>query len=181
MAAMKRGLIGVWFSAALAILILGAWVGYKTGSKVALYWVRHQREKQGSLHGPDREHAESALSALDFIQTAQVYTGVAQNDKDLSKKYLLGEIEGLEKLQRLSDAQEIRPVTDLYLGLAYVDAALVDEQQNNRESAATHMSSAQTLFQSLGWRDYSAGALKTVAGRELDKWKLHTPTEQKSK
>ena len=178
---MKRGPIGVWFSAALAILILGAWVGYKTGSKVALHWVRHQREKQGPLHGSDRAHVESALSALTFVQTAQLYAGVAQNNRNLGKKYLVGEIEGLEKLQRLPDAQEIRPVTDLYLGFAYVDAALVDEQENNRESAAIHMSSAQALFQSLGWRDYSAGALKTVAGRELDKWKLHAPAGQKSK
>jgi hypothetical protein len=178
---MKRGPIGVWFSAALALLILGVWLGYVTGSKVAQHWVVHQREKRGPLHGPDRAHADSALSALNFIQTAQLLTDVMQNDRNLSKKYLPREIEGLEKLQRLPDAQEIRPVTDLYLGLAYVDAALVDEQENNKESAAMHMSSAQALFRSLGWLDYSADALKTVAGRELDKWKLHVPAGQKSK
>lgn len=178
---MKRGPIGVWFSVALALLILGVWLGYMTGAKVAQHWVLHQREKQGPLHGPDRAHAESALSALTFIQTAQLYAGVTQNDENLGKKYLLREIEGLEKLQRLPDAQEIRPVTDLYLGFAYVDAAMADEQENNKESAVMHMNSAQALFQSLGWRDYSANALKAVAVRELDKWKLRVPAAQKSK
>lgn len=178
---MKRGPIGVWFSVALALLILGGWLGYVTGSRVALHWFLHEREKQGPLHGPDRAHAESALSALTFIQTAQLYAGVTQNDENLGKKYLLREIEGLEKLQRLPDVQEIRPITDFYVGFAYVDAALADEQENNKESAAMHMSSAQALFQSLGWRDYSADALRTVAGRELDKWKLHVPAAQKSK
>lgn len=178
---MKRGPIGVWFSAALALLILGIWLGYVTGVRVAQHWVLHQREKSGSLHGPDRAHAELAVSALNFIQTAQVLTGVSQNDKNLGKKYLLGEMEGLESLQHRPDAQEIRPVTDLYLGLAYVDAAMSDEQENDKESAAMHLNSAQALFQSLGWRDYSADALKAVAGIELDKWKLHTPAGQEPK
>jgi hypothetical protein len=181
MSAMKRGPIGVWFSVALALLILGVWLGYATGPKVAKYWFLHQREKQGSFGASDRAHAESALSALNFIQTAHVFTGVSQSDKNLGKKYLLREIEGLESLRRRPDAQEIRPVTDLYLGLAYVDAAMADEQENDKESAAMHMKTAQALFQSLGWRDYSADALNAVAGLELDKWKLHAPAGQEPK
>src|SRR5271168_1979191 len=98
MAAMKRGPIGVWFSAALALLLLGVWLGYVTGSKVAQHWVRHQREKRGPLHGPDRAHAESALSALNLIQMTQLYGVLAQSDKSLSQKYLLGEIKVLENL-----------------------------------------------------------------------------------
>jgi hypothetical protein len=171
MAAMKKGPIGVWFSAALAILILGALVGYVVGAKSARYWDALQRRKQGSLHGADWKRAESTLVALGAIQETQLYTALGQFDKNFAKKYPLVEIGGLENVGRRKDAQEIRPVIDLYLGLAYVDAAMAEEQENNQESASQHMNSAQLLFQTLGWRDYSADGLKKVARHELDNWK----------
>jgi hypothetical protein len=172
MAAMKKGPIGVWFSAALVILILGAWVGYVVGSKSAQYWDIHQRRKAASLRGADWKHAERTFLGLSAIQGAQVFAVFGQFDKNFAKKYTLVEIGGLENLRRQPDAQEIRPVTDLYLGLAYVDAAILEEQENDSEASTKHMNSAQALFQSLGWRDHSEAALKAVAQQEVDKWKL---------
>lgn len=180
MVAMKRGPIGVWFSVALVILVLGAWVGFKAGSKIAQYQDTRQRQKQGRFHGTEWAHIESTLSDLSAIQVLHLYAVVTQNDQKLGKKYLLNEIAGLEGLRRRS-GQEIRPVIDLNLGLAYVDAAIAEEQDNNKELATRYMSSAQTLFQSLGWRDSSEETLRMVAGRELDDWNGQPQTRRNGK
>lgn len=181
MVAMKKGPIGVWFSVALAILVLGVWVGSTLGSKVAPYWYRHQQQEQGTLYGPERAHVESVLSELAAIQMLQVYAVIAQNDKELGKQYLLNEIRDLEALRQRSDAQEIKPVIDLGVGLAYVDAAMAEEQDNNKELATKYMKSAQTLFQSLAWQDYSEDALRIAARRELDKWNAHPQIKEHRK
>jgi hypothetical protein len=170
MAGKKKGPIGVWFSVALVILVSSAWVGSKAGSKIAQLWEKHQRQKHGMVRGPNWAHVETTLSELSAIQTLQVYAFVTRNDKNLSKKYLLNEIGALEELKRRSGAVEIGPVIDIYLGLAYVDAAMAEEQDNDKELATENMSSAQTLFRSLGWRDYSEEALKLVVRRELERW-----------
>lgn len=178
---MKKGPIGVWFSVALIILGLGLWVGDKTGSRFAQYWESRQRQKQGTLSRPERAHVDSSLSELSAIQMLQLYVAATRNDKNLMKKTLLNEIGGLEILRRRSDAQEMGPVIDLYLGLAYVDAATAEEQDNNKVLATKYMNSAQPLFQSLGWRDYSEETLKLVARREIDRWNGLPQTRQKAK
>jgi hypothetical protein len=167
---MKKGSIGVWFSVALVILVSSAWMGSKAGSKIAQHWENHQQQKQGALRGPNWAHLESTLSELSAIQISRLSAVAMRNDKNVTKKYLLNEIGGLEKLKRRSGAVEIGPVIDIYFGLAYVDAAMAEEQDNNRELATKYMNSAQTLFRSLGWRDYSGETLRIVAKRELDRW-----------
>ncbi len=67
------------------------------------------------------------------------------------------------------------------LGLAHVVAAIVDEQSKNRERAASHMRSAQSLYQSLGWQDYSEDTLRAVAERELDLWRLKPQSREGTK
>jgi hypothetical protein len=173
--------IGVWFSVALVILVSGAWVGSKSGSKIAQYWDTRQRQEQGTLHGPEWARVDSVLSQLDALQLLHFLAGISQNDKKLGQKYLLNEIGGLEDLRRRPDAQEIRPVVDLYLGLAYVDEAMAEEQDNNKARAIKYMNSAQTLFQSLGWRDYSEETLRSVARRDLNKWKGQPQTRKDEK
>jgi len=76
---------------------------------------------------------------------------------------------------------QIRPVIDIYLGLAYVDASMAEEQVKNKELATKYMNSAQSLFRSLGWRDYSEEKLKMVARRELDRWNVQSQTSQDGK
>jgi hypothetical protein len=173
--------IGVWFSVVVVILVSGAWVGSKAGSKILQYWDSRERQKQGTLHGPDWASVDSALTQLYAVQLLQLLAGVSQNDKKLGQKYLLNEIGGLEDLRRRPDAQEIRPVVDLYLGLAYVDVAMADAQDNDKDRATKYMDTAKTLFQSLGWRDYSEETLRMVARRDLDKWKLPPQTRQDRK
>jgi hypothetical protein len=181
MLGMKKGPIGVWFSVALVILVSSAWVGSKAGSKIAQYWDSRQRQKQGTLSVPEWAHVESTLSELSAIQTLQLYAVTTHNNKSLAKKYLFKEIGGLENLKRRSRAVEIGPVIDMYLGLAYVDSAMAEEQDNNKEVANKYMNRAQTLFRSLGWRDYSAKTLRIVARRELDRWNGEPQTRQDGK
>ena len=107
---------------------------------------------------------------MSAIQVLQLFAVATRNDKNVAKKYLLNKIGGLEELKRRSGAVEIGPVIDIYLGLAYVDAAMAEEQDNNKELVTKYMNSAQTLFRSLGWRDYSEETLRIVAKRELDRW-----------
>ncbi|MGH9711902.1 MAG: hypothetical protein ACRD5M_01220 [Candidatus Acidiferrales bacterium] len=174
---MKKGPIGVWFSAALVILVLGIWAGTKLGAKFAQYRYRQQQE-QRKLSGGEQAHAEIMLSELFAVQTLRLYAGVTQNDKELGERTLLNEIRGFESLQQRPDAQEIRPVIDLYLGLAYVDWAVTEEQRNNKDLATKYFDSAQTLFQSLGWQDCSEDTLKSVARHELDEWGVPPKTKE---
>jgi hypothetical protein len=176
---MKRGPFGVWFSLALAILVLGVWVGWKLGARIAAYSYRSRQQKIGTLSTTQRRHIESVSSDLSAAQAVQLlYVAVAFHDKKLGKEYLSAQIAGLEARRHQSDAPEIRPVLDLDLGLAYVDAAMAEERDNNKELAAQHMKSAQALFQSLGWQDYSEETLRAVAQREIDRWSVHTQARE---
>ncbi len=84
------------------------------------------------------------------------------------KRVCVNEISGLEDLEHKADAQRIRAVVNVDLGLAYVDASMAEQQDNNEELAGGYMKSAQSLFQSLGWHDYSEDTLRHVAKAELD-------------
>jgi hypothetical protein len=175
---MKKGPIGVWFSVALAIFLLSLWVGSHLGSAIAPYWYRHQQQAQITSDGPDRAHLEGVLAELNTVQTLQVFSAVNANDPELGKKVLLNDIGVLKDLERKSDPEEIKPAIDFNLGRAYVYAALTEEQAGNNEQATRYMKSAQALFQSLGWSEYTEQTLKTVAHRELDQWKAQTQTKQ---
>jgi hypothetical protein len=182
MLAMKKGPIGVWFSVALAILVLAYWIGWELGDGFAVYSYRFRHQKIGVLSQTGRAHVESVLSELHAIQMLQLlHAAVAYNHKELAKKHLTDELAGLEALRRRSDAPEIIPVIDLEIGLAHVDAAMAEEQDNNQEAAAKHMKSAQTLFQSLGWQDRSEETLRAAAKRELDKWNAQPQTRERAK
>ncbi len=87
-----------------------------------------------------------------------------------SEKYLPDEIGRLAHLRRQSNSPEIKSLIDLRSGLAYVRAAVADGENNNEGQAAQNMQSAQILFESLGWLDYSGESLTAVAKREHDKW-----------
>lgn len=113
---------------------------------------------------------ESELAELNAIQTEMLYEVFALEKIKPSDKFLVGEIGRLEDLDRRSNSPEIKPVIDLHEGLAYVRVATTDEQNNKQEQAKQNMQSAQVLFKSLGWLDYSDQTLKAVAKREPDKW-----------
>jgi hypothetical protein len=59
---------------------------------------------------------------------------------------------------------------DMNLALADVVAAIAEERRNNKDRAADDIRSAQALYRSLGWRDYSEETLKVLAQREFEKW-----------
>jgi hypothetical protein len=179
--AVKKGrIIGVWFSVALAILVSSGWVGSKLGARIAVSWYRYQQQKLATRGSGERAHLESMLSELDTIETLQFYAVITQNDKNLRKKYLLNDIRTLEDIRR-QDLQEIKPVIDFNLAVAYVGAAMAEEQDNNKELATKYMNSAQTLFQSLGWHGYSEETLRILAQRELNKWSAPPHTKEHRK
>ena len=112
---------------------------------------------------------ESELAELNAIQTEMLYDVFAFEKIKPSDKFLLDEVGRLEDLNRRSNSPEIEPVIDLQLGLAYARAARTDEENYKQEQASQNMQSAQVLFKSLGWLDYSDQTLKAAAKREHDK------------
>jgi len=170
MVTMKRRPIGVWFSIALVILVLGAFAGWKPGSALARYSYRRHQEQQGTLSKPERARLESELAVLGAVQTEMLYEIFALEKNQPSEKYLPDEIGRLARLRRQSNSPEIKSLIDLRSGLAYVRAAVADGENNNEGQAAQNMQSAQILFESLGWLDYSGESLTAVAKREHDKW-----------
>jgi hypothetical protein len=167
MGRMKRGPIGVWFSVALAIIVLGYCAGWYVGDGIANYSNRYR----GGLSRPEQDHLDSMLSELNTFadESGWPYVALTFDLRMDSKKDLTGKIARLAALRLQADAREITPEIDLAIGLAHVEAAMAEEQDNNPQAAAEHIESAQMLFQTLGWQDCSKDALKAVAQRELDK------------
>lgn len=165
MVAMSRRPIGVWFSVALVILLVSLWLGSMLGSKIAGYWYGHYRLAQGTLSRSELSRVESELTDLDAAQTLRVLTLLTYSKKEFGDKYLLQEIAGLEEIKRRSSVSEVKSAIDLDLGLAHIDAATTEEQNNNTDLAKKNINAAQVVFESLGWKDYSEEALKIAAGR----------------
>jgi hypothetical protein len=172
MMAMKKGPIGVWFSVALCVLVLGLWLGSMLGSLAAHYWYFHHQQEQGTLTGPEQLRVESELAELSAVQTLRLYASLPPQTGKPRDKNLLNAIQGLENLRRHSKTPEIKSVIDLELGLANVHAAMAERENNNEEMAKKYMQSAQVLFKSLGWQDYSEETLKVVAKQEFVNWRL---------
>jgi len=172
MAAVKDRRIGVWFSLALAILVLSAWLGSKLGARVAVYRYRSAQSRSlGTLSAPEHAHLESVLDELETIGFLQIGFLISPNDDKL-KKTLPEQLGKIDAYRRKVKTAEAKPVIDMNLALADVVAAIVEEQSNNKDGAANYMRSAQSLYQSLGWRDYSEETLRDLSQRKLDEWKL---------
>ena len=154
---------------ALGILVLSFWPGRILGVRAARYWYQHQERRLGTLDASQRPHVESVLSELTNVEELRVVSDAlsaadAKNQKKRWPRY----IHGLNSLKQKSITQEGRSVIDLELGIAYVMAA-VEEQDNNKDVAAHYMESARSVFQSLGWQGYSDEALTSAAKRESDR------------
>jgi len=138
--------LGVWFSLALAILALSTWSGWKLGERIAVNWYHHQQQKLGS----EQRRFESMLSVLDDLQTMEIFASAlaASSGKELELgEYLRAEITELERLKGRPDYREIKPILEMQLGLAYVNAAMAEEQSGHKDRADSDMKSAQALFQ----------------------------------
>lgn len=169
--AVKRWPIGVWFSLAIAAFVLSFWLGSMLGSSVARYWYGHHQQE---------EPLEAELAELSAVQNLQLYASIAPQEGKPGAKVLLNEIAGLENLKRRLKEPEIKSVVDLELGLAYLHAATAEQQNDDKELAKKYMQSAQVVFKSLGWQDYSEEKLKSLAKQELDHWKrLHPKASEK--
>jgi|HubBroStandDraft_1064217.scaffolds.fasta_scaffold17629_2 hypothetical protein len=172
MFAMLRKPIGVWFSIALVILILGVGLGWKVGQKLAVSWYRSHPQRSGTLSPTEQARVHSIISALSAVQISGVYAGLANdtNDPKVRETILRADIEHLRGLSARPELAEIKPVIELHLGIAHAIAATIEEQHAGENAAVQDMQSAQALFQSLGWQDCSEETLKTVAERELARW-----------
>ena len=167
---MKDRRIGVWFSLALTILVLSAWLGSKLGARVAVYRYRSDQTRSlGTLSAAEHAHLESVLDELVAVGYLRLTFLVSANDDKL-KKTLPEQVGKIEIFKRKAYTTEAKPVIDMDLAFADLVSA-ISEEQGNKEWAANHMKSAQSLFQSLGWRDYSELTLRAVAKRQLDRWK----------
>ncbi len=170
---MKRGPIGVWFSAALVIFGLSVWGGVVAGKQLAFYWWRHKDRALQKSYTPERAHLELELRQLGSIGTSHAFQIIAQYNPKIWKDSVLKKIDSLEKEVGQQGYEDIKPILELDLGLAYVDAVFIDENENNSDLAARHLKSAQMIFQSLGWKDYSEETLKKAAQHDFNKWKMN--------
>jgi hypothetical protein len=178
---MKRGRIGVWFSVALLIFGLSVWAGVVAGPKLAIYWHHRKEQALEKSYSPERARFELELSQMSDIEVSQVYQSAAQSDKKIRKSFLSNKIETLKNLVAQPRSDDLRSILELHLGLAYVDAAMVADEDNDKDLAVKEMKSAQTVFQSLGWKDYSEETLKKAAQSELDRWTARPQTRQPQK
>jgi hypothetical protein len=166
---------GVYFSLMLAILALSGWAGWKLGGRAAVYRYRFHQRKLEEL-SPGRARFESTLSELDAVERVRIMAAVSENDEQLAKKILPLQVKALEGLRKKPDAQDLRSVIDLNLGFVWVYSAIAQERSNSKELAASYMKSAQPIFQSLGWQDYSDEALRAAAQRSLAPWSARLQT-----
>ncbi len=175
---MNKRPIGAWSGVALLTLILSLWLGYKGGTGIAHARNSAQQRTMGSLSAAERAHLKAVLQALSRVQTLRF---AAAHDLEKLRSNLLFEIENLENLRAQPDMQGVRPVVDLYLGIAYANLAILEERANNTSRAREYIQLAQEVFRSLGWQDYSEEALRAVAQREIDKWTFKTSREPTQK
>lgn len=179
--AMKVGRIGVWFSLALAIFLLSGWLGSTLGARLAVYRYRSaQSRRLGTLNAPEHAHLELVLDELQsigFLRLTYLIT-LTDNQPLVPRPEQLGKIDAFRRKVATAEA---KPVMEMNLALADVVAAITEERQGNIDRAADDIRSAQALYRSLGWRDYSEESLKALAQRELDEWTPHWQRSQTAK
>jgi hypothetical protein len=158
--------LGVWFSLALLILIGSAFVGYyaEVGFARAHEYVRSWRTRSAAT--PEQAHLEAVTSALYRIQARRLFATYPEKRTE----FLQVEVRDLERLRLQPDLQDIRPVAEVELAIAYANLAWVAEGVGNSSEAASYMKLGQDLLRGAGWRDSSEDALRLVAKRERDYW-----------
>lgn len=154
---------------ALGILVLSFWPGRILGVRAARYWYQHQERRLGTLDASQRPDLESVLAELTTVEELRVVSDAVSAMGAKNQKRWPRYIGGLNRLKQKSRTQEGRSVIDLELGIAYVMASTVEEEDNNKDVAAQYMESARSVFQSLGWQGYSDDALTSAAKRESDR------------
>jgi hypothetical protein len=159
----KRGPIGVWFSVALVLLGLGAWGGFYLGSGLARFSYRRNQEGLQKTYSPERLRLESESIEFRSLEYVQVLVKTTQDNRKVEKEYLLAAIPAVEKHVQESTDGRIKPVIEFNLGLLYVEAAIAEQADGNKALAEKDMKSAQAIFQSLGWKDYTEETLRAFA------------------
>ena len=166
--------IGVWFSIALLLLLLGGWLGYIAGIAAARARFRAQEQHTMSrLDSVTRTRLNSTLSALSVIEMFRVTAHTPQGSSEDVRRATIK----IQSLGRLADATDLQPVVSLNQGIAYVNIAIAEERDNPAESRK-YMNLAQDLFRSLGWRDCSEDTLKAAA---QDQYKIRAPKPKKDR
>jgi hypothetical protein len=169
--------IGLWVSAALAIVVVSGWIGAMLGAPIARYWYRNHPFEQGTLSRSENAHIMTVLSELEALQLVRFYARFHTNGTNADERYS-HEIAGIAYLRQHTKAPEIDSVLALDLAFAEVDAAVEHEHDGHTILAAAEMSSAVQIFQSLGWKDCSEETLKAAATRDSSKWFGHADTQE---
>lgn len=160
--------IGVWFSVALALLIGGAWAGWKVGTEAAVKW--HLRTRfSGTVTGPEeRAQFTSDTSLLGSIQMTAALRYALSCSPDARPKAIDGGIKVLRELRARHVGHKFMDAMELNLGFAYVAESVYQEERHEQTQAAEAMQSAESIFQSLGWNDVRPETLKSAATYEAD-------------
>jgi hypothetical protein len=94
---------------------------------------------------------------------------------------LLAEVSDLEHLRSRPGLEEIRPIAEVELAIAYGNLAWLAESAGNSSYAGRYLKLGQELLRGAGWRDYSEDALRAVAKRERDDWNLGTKKPEETR
>jgi hypothetical protein len=162
--------IGVWLSLALVVFALSAWAGSKIGTKVAVYrFYSSQKKSSGALSASEHAHLELVLEELSTAGLLRLPFLLSPRDDKL-KKILPDQVEDTERFRQRVKTVEAKSAVEMDLAFDNVITAMAEEQISGKEQAARYMESAQSLFQSLGWKDYSENTLREVVNRDLHRW-----------
>ena len=160
--------IGVWFSVALALMIGGAWAGWKIGIEAAARWHLRTRFSGASAGAEERAQFAADTSLLSPIQMTAALRYALSCSQDARPKVLDGGIKVLRELRDRYAGHKFVDVIALNLGYAYVAESVYREERHERSEAAEAMQSAESIFQSLGWKDVRPETLKSAATYEAD-------------
>ena len=148
---------------------------------MAVYRYRSAQSRSlGTLSASEHAHLESVLDELWVIGYLRLTFLISLNN-DKFKESLPEQIGKIDAFRKKVNTAEAKPVVDMNVALADVVTAIADEQGDNKDRAANYMRSAQSLYQSLGWRDYSEATLRDFAQRELGKWKFDPQSREHAK
>lgn len=170
MGAMAAKRIGVWISLALAIAVLGTWLGSVLGRSLAAVWYHAYRQYPRNLPVAERKHLEAELDDLRTAQSLYLLSVLLVGSQQKGKPIPALQIARLQALGEKAKTDEMRPLIDLQVGIACAMKASEVEKSYDPEGAEPYMKAAQSMVQALGWPNYTEDTLKAAAQSQAGLW-----------
>jgi hypothetical protein len=166
--------IGVWFGVALALLTSGLWSGWKIGKVLAIEWYARHRWSEAPVSQGERAEFAAELSTLSRIEVSDALAHLGACDAARHRRAITYQVKELQELRTRSDQAMFNDVISLNLGLAYIEASMLEEGDKNESRADESIKSAEGIFQRLGWKVFDPDTLKSADLHESKTWRETT-------